>query len=270
MWSTLVSFLCSPFFLRFLSSSDQPTGVIGNSPGVNDSRICRINSTTALFYPHPEPQLRGCHAPEERGPCGENMILYETEDGDDKTVGECDCDRKSLRTLIYHEETHRCYPIFQQGYCSQGKWLDLTPKGMPVCQQNPCYETSTNSPESTEDLVLMNGKCVKVGSSLECSAQKVVGFKGNRRTPTCIPNLANNVRSIGAPQLKCRPGTVRAISNHCQPRFQFEWWFRFRMIYWILWTIWNSHKFCIICHWCGLDFSYVSMPKRVLWITLKI
>jgi len=268
MWYKIISFLYSPFFLRFLSSSDQPTGVIGNSPGVNDSRICRINSTTALFYPHPEPQLRGCHAPEERGPCGENMILYETEDGDDKTVGECDCDRKSPRTLIYHGETHRCYPIFQQGYCSLGKWLDLTPNGMPVCQQNPCYETSTDSPESTEDLVLMNGKCVKVGSSSECSARKIVGFEGTRRTPTCIQYIPNpgRFRSIGAPQLKCRPGTVRAISGKCQPRFKFEFDFE-----WYIGFCRPSETAINLGYAItAVASSYISIPKRVLWIMWKI
>jgi len=227
MWYIVLNFLYSPLFLRVLSASaphsEPQRDLSRNSSAVNDPRICRVNSTTALFYPHSNRELRGCYKPSERGPCGDYMILYPTEDGEDKTVGECDCDRKSLRTLIYHEETRRCYPIFQQGYCSLGKWLDLTPSGLPVCQQNPCYEMSANSRENTEDLVLMNGACVKVGSTSGCSAREMVGFELTRRTPTCIQIPKAQVRTIGVPPLKCRPGTYRAISGKCTPKFPFNY-----------------------------------------------
>jgi len=223
MWYTIISFIYSPFFLRFLTTSDQQNDLSGNSSQVNDPRICRINRTDLLFYSHSNPELRGCYKMNERGPCGEFMLLYPMEDGSDKTLGQCDCNRKSLRTLIYHEETHRCYPIFQQGYCSLRKWLDLTREGIPVCQQNPCYKMSKNSPENnTEDLVLMNGECVNVGSNSSCLQKfEAVGFEQKMRMPTCIPTRAS-MRSIGPLPIKCRPGTYRAISGRCQPRFQFQ------------------------------------------------
>uniref|UniRef100_A0A2M4AKB8 Putative secreted protein n=1 Tax=Anopheles triannulatus TaxID=58253 RepID=A0A2M4AKB8_9DIPT len=81
------------------------------------------------------------------GKCADNEILYP---GDHESDWVCDC----RPGHVYYPQTNKCYPLFMQGFCKSGEYVDVMRPSMIVnCTTNVC---------TGQNMVPYDGKCVEL------------------------------------------------------------------------------------------------------------
>uniref|UniRef100_A0A2M4BY53 Putative secreted protein n=1 Tax=Anopheles marajoara TaxID=58244 RepID=A0A2M4BY53_9DIPT len=81
------------------------------------------------------------------GKCAENEILYP---GDHESDWVCDC----RPGHIYYPQMNKCYPLFKQGFCNPGEYVDVMRPSMIVnCTKNVC---------PGQNMVPYDGNCVEL------------------------------------------------------------------------------------------------------------
>ncbi|ODN03649.1 hypothetical protein Ocin01_03055 [Orchesella cincta] len=89
-----------------------------------------------------------CYMRETKGPCMNNLVFVEDEPR--SHFGACSCPYMGFnRTVLYHDG--HCYFVFTQAYCSDGHWLNITTKGEPICEANPCIQHAMNAFEADKN-----------------------------------------------------------------------------------------------------------------------
>ncbi|CAL8109938.1 unnamed protein product [Orchesella dallaii] len=196
------------------------------------------NATSRDYRFDPETKL--CSLAGQRSHCGKNMVFYSA----GNVFGHCDCDYSSKFPLLYHAETNRCYFMYQQAFCGDGKWLEMRKEDRQgICTNNTCYNAGRSKfgqqPLAARDMepeyvpLKGVGPCVKLNQPNQqfCKRKgEVVAFRWPLEFyPNCgvpiIPALPEGpvMRFLGdVPSLQCSPGSYLDMVGHCQPHWDFD------------------------------------------------
>ncbi|ODN05326.1 hypothetical protein Ocin01_01376 [Orchesella cincta] len=155
-----------------------------------------------------------CYKANSQGPCPENMILFPHPSA--KTYGFCDCfdargetptevaylNNRNLshcipevRAQVYVPERNRCYSVFDQGPCANGKWLVLNSTNYPVCAKNTCLNDDKETSGSKTKNALSPEFVFALSSTSKCYRTMSKGYciksKCNLEESTVTPNWSD-------------------------------------------------------------------------------
>ncbi|XP_037077139.1 uncharacterized protein LOC119098322 [Pollicipes pollicipes] len=169
-----------------------------------------------------------CYLRNTQGPCKSGFRFLGTSDGQKV----CDC----MPGEFFYSPTEKCYPLYQQGPCGPGQWLEFAAAaGRAVCRESPCpllaaSGASARVPQARlldlpapRPLVFwrITARCYQIGSQGPCSDDFRLELDEYGITPVCQPlHEPNRDVPVQAPMnelTRCPPGSYRAISGACPP-----------------------------------------------------
>ncbi|CAH2208066.1 jg16078, partial [Pararge aegeria aegeria] len=116
--------------------------------------------------------------------------------------------------FLFHPDTDKCWLAYERGACPEEQYLVLPKDSMiPICVPNPCR---------TDSMVLWNGQCQKLGSSVcgNTFPAKVLWVNATTSTVDCVIVYLNNRFSIDVEfetNITCPLGCRRNVQNKCTP-----------------------------------------------------
>ncbi|CAL8097151.1 unnamed protein product [Orchesella dallaii] len=162
-----------------------------------------------------------CYEIGTRGPCGLNMIFYKDPREPTSPYGFCDCDQgvrseypcsdHPVRQMIYVSKLKQCFPVFSQGPCRNGYWLNLGEADeKPECQPNPC-ERSLNS--RTRNLHRfwfydpLRKSCYETQTRGYCPVGLTLEVRHNTHIPKCRRKQCHSALGRVRTPLVCKSGS---------------------------------------------------------------